>query len=127
MERLYYILAISVKGNDAWSKPELCFVGFQWLIFFCCPILLLDNLSYSENIDWYTFDLGKTFLFFSIPLLVFLNHLLFFRNKQTNKIIDKYRGRYYLIDKYPIGAYFIFHLVLPILLFIIFLFIPTFL
>lgn len=119
MSRLYYILAITVKGDDAWGKGESAFVGFQWLIFFACPILVLNSLSACGKIDWYKYDLIKPYILPATLILIFCNYFLFFRKKQTNKIIEKYTGRYPLIDKYPIGAYFLFHLIIPIILFIL--------
>jgi hypothetical protein len=125
MQRLYYIIALSVSksGNTA-HRAKLVFVTFQWLFFFACPILTLDKLSLSGKIDWYNYNQVKPFLLWATLLVIFLNYFLLFRKKQTNKIIDKYTGRYPLIDKYPIGAYFLFHFLLPLLFFIIFIFIP---
>lgn len=128
MKRLYYIIAIIKKDyDDTWSRPELCFVGFQWLLFFCYTTLVLDRLSVSGKIDWYKYDEIKPLFFFAFPWLAVFNHFFLFRKKQANKIIDKYAGKYPLIDKYPGGAYFLFHLILPLVLFIIFLLLSKYL
>ena len=119
MKRLYYIITLIKKDYEGtWGKPEICFVGFQWMSLFCFPTLILDQLSKSGKIDWYNYGQIKPFILFATILLICLNHFFLFRKKQTNKIIDKYTGRYPLIDKYPAGAYFLFHLILPLLLFI---------
>lgn len=118
MNRLYYIITLIKKDYDTtWDKPEIGFVGFQWLLIFCYTTLLLDRLNLSGNID-YKYDDIKPFILWATILLVCLNHFFLFRKKQANKIIQKYTGRYPLIDKYPAGAYFLFHLILPIALFI---------
>lgn len=122
MSRLYYILAITVKSDDTWGKFELVFVGFQWLLFIGCPLLALENLSASGKINWYKHYEVKPYFLLASLILICLNHFLFFRKKQTAKIIDKYAGKYPLIDKYPIGAYFLFHLIMPIILFVLVLF-----
>lgn len=127
MKRLYYILAISIKGDDAWGKPEIAFVGFQWLLLFCCPILILEKLSYSGKIGWYNYEQIKPFVLWTTILMICLDHFFLFTKEQANKIVNKYSGRYPLIDKYPIAAYFLFHLILPIVLFIITLLISKYL
>jgi hypothetical protein len=119
VKRLYYIITlIKDDHEDTWGKPEICFVGFQWLLLFSCPVLMLDQLSKSGRIDWYNYEQVKPFILFATVLLICLNHFFLFRKKQANKIINKYTGRYPLIDEYPTGAYFLFHLTLPIVLFI---------
>lgn len=121
MGRLYYILANTFEGQNEGRKwdGQLVFVGFQWLIFFGCPTLVLNSLSACGKIEWYKYDLIKPYVLPATLILIFFNYFLFFREKQTNKIIEKYTGRYPLIDKYPIGAYFLFHLIIPIILFIL--------
>lgn len=84
---------------------------------------MLDQLSKSGRIDWYNYEQIKPFILFATVLLVCANHFFLFRKKQAYTIIDKYTGKYPLIDKYPAGAYFLFHLILPIVLFICTLFI----
>lgn len=119
MKRLYYIITLIKKDHHAtWSKAELGFVAIQWMLLFCFPILILDQLSKSGRIDWYNYEQVKPFILFASVLLICLNHFFLFRKKQANKIIDKYTGRYPLIDKYPVRAYFLFHLILPIVLLI---------
>ncbi|RDI15924.1 hypothetical protein DEU42_101219 [Flavobacterium sp. AG291] len=116
MKRLYYIITLIKNDYDpTWSKAEISFVGFQWMLLFC-PTFILDQLSKSGKIDWYNYEKIKPFIFFAWVLHICLNHFFLFRKKQANKIIDKYTGRYPLIDKYPVGAYFLFHLILPIVL-----------
>lgn len=128
MKRLYYIIAIIKKDHDdAWSKLEIGFVGFQWFLLFCCPTLILEKLSYSGKIDWYNYEHIKPFILWATILQICLNHFLLFRKKQANKIIDKYSGRYPLIDQYPGGALILFHLILPIVLFIVTLLISKYL
>lgn len=121
MSRLYYILANASEGQSGgWKwKGKLGFLTFQWLLFIACPLTILENLSASGKIEWYKYYHIKPYFLLASLILICLNHFLFFRKKQTNKIIEKYTGRYPLIDKYPIGAYFLFHLIIPIILFIL--------
>lgn len=121
MSRLYYILANASEGQSGgWKwKGKLGFLTFQWMLFFVCPTIILDSLNAYGKIDWYKYDLIKPYVVPATLILIFCNYFLFFREKQTNRIIEKYTGRYPLIDKYPIGAYFLFHLIVPIILFIL--------
>jgi hypothetical protein len=121
MSRLYYILANASEGQSGgWKwKGQLGFLTFQWMLFFVCPTVILDSLNACGKIDWYKYDQVKPYVLPATLILICCNYFLFFREKQTNKIIEKYTGKYPLIDKYPGLAYLLFHVIIPIILFIL--------
>lgn len=124
MERLYYIIAITSKDDiSRWGRQYLCFVVFQWMLLIGMPVTMLNELSLSGKLSWFTYQewdyLIKIPLFISLPAAYLLNYIFFFQERKKLMIIDKYQGKYQFIDKHPVLSLFIFHLLLPMAIFTI--------
>ncbi len=114
MKFLYYIILCGFyKGSGSdFPKAKLVFVTFQWLVFIGLPSLLINDYY---GIEFYTKYIKPLIIVMTI-MLILLNYLFLFRASKTQKIIEQYEGKYPWIEKYPIGAYLLFILVIPVVL-----------
>lgn len=115
MELLYYII---LRSEPSVSSPyfyekkwQIAFLGFQFLLIFGIPLMLAKEI--------FSFEISKIIVLTLSVLLILLNYFYLFRKVKSQKIYDKYYGKYQFIERKPIRAYFIFHLAIPISIFVL--------
>ncbi|AWH83869.1 hypothetical protein HYN59_01490 [Flavobacterium album] len=115
MKFLYYIILCGFyeKSGSDLQKAKLIFVAMQWLFFIGIPSLLINDYYGKEFYSKYV----KAYMIIMSVMLIILNYLFLFRKSKVQRIIEKYEGKYPLIEKYPIGAYLLFVVIIPIILF----------
>ncbi len=118
MSRLYYIITL-LNRDWAFAKAKSLFVFWQWIFFIYFPFLFIESLNIWKEYEWLKSH-NIIIIFSSLFLMYFINKWLLFSESKTEKIISKYQNKYPSIENAPVSAFIIFHIFLPIILFVLF-------
>jgi len=99
---------------------QFLFVAVQNILLIL-PLVVLSELQRDQKINWFPYDtlssdVKTTLAIVIMSTLGFANYYYYFREKAVKRLLVRYTYKYPFIEENPGAAYFLFHILFPVLL-----------